>query len=104
MESAYVTGKGQLVIPAKIRRKLGIKPGTKICFMEREHEVLFQPVTNEHIGNLAGMLKSTTWATGELLKRENWTNSERTKNLPGVVLDSFPVLAFYLESRATKRF
>ena len=40
METAYVTSKGQLVIPAKIRRKLGIKPGTKICFVEREHEVL----------------------------------------------------------------
>jgi AbrB family looped-hinge helix DNA binding protein len=43
MESAYVTSKGQLVIPAKIRRKLGIKPGTKICFVERDYEVLFQP-------------------------------------------------------------
>jgi len=57
METAYVTSKGQLVIPAKIRRKLGIKPGTNICFVEREHEVLFQPLTKEHMRNLAGMLK-----------------------------------------------
>ena len=76
MESAYVTSKGQLVIPAKIRRKLGIKPGTKICFVEREHEVLFQPMTKEHIRNLADMLKSTTSATGELLK-ERKLNKER---------------------------
>ena len=76
MESAYVTSKGQLVIPVKIRRKLGIKPGTKICFVEREHEVLFQPVTKEHIRNLAGMLKSTTSATGELLK-ERQLDKER---------------------------
>lgn len=76
MESAYVTSKGQLVIPAKIRRKLGIKPGTKICFVEREHEVLFQPVTKEHIRNLAGMLKSTSSATGELL-RERKLDKER---------------------------
>ena len=48
METAYVTSKGRLVIPARIRRKLGIKPGTKICFVEREHEVLFQPLTKEH--------------------------------------------------------
>jgi AbrB family looped-hinge helix DNA binding protein len=68
VEIAYVTSKGQLVIPVKIRRKLGIKPGTKICFVERDHEVLFQPVTKEHIRNLAGMLKSMGSVTAELLK------------------------------------
>jgi AbrB family looped-hinge helix DNA binding protein len=84
MESAYVTTNGQLVIPAKIRRKLGIKPGTKICFVEREHEVLFQPLTKEHIRNLAGMLKSTTSATAALLaerrldkKREDKKGAKR---------------------------
>ena len=84
METAYVTTKGQLVIPAKIRRKLGIKPGTKICFVEREHEVLFQPLTKEHIRNLAGMLKSTASATAALLaerrldkKREDKKGAKR---------------------------
>ena len=33
MEEAYVTSKGQLVVPARLRRKYGIKPGTKICFV-----------------------------------------------------------------------
>jgi AbrB family looped-hinge helix DNA binding protein len=79
MESAYVTSKGQLVIPARIRRKLGIKPGTKICFVEREHEVLFQPMTKEHIRNLAGMLKSTTSATGELLKERKLDKKREDK-------------------------
>ena len=84
MEIAYVTTKGQLVIPAKIRRKLGIKPGTKICFVEREHEVLFQPLTKEHIRNFAGMLKSPTSATAALLaerrldkKREDKKGAKR---------------------------
>ena len=79
MESAYVTSKGQLVIPAKIRRKLGIKPGTKICFVEREDEVLFQPMTKEHIRNLAGMLKSTISATGELLKERKLDKEREDK-------------------------
>ncbi len=35
MEKAYVTAKGQLVIPAKIRRRYGIKSGTKVYFVER---------------------------------------------------------------------
>jgi len=67
MEAAYVTTKGQLVIPARIRRKLGIKPGTKVCFVERGGEILFQPVTKEYIRSVCGMLKSTTSVTQELL-------------------------------------
>lgn len=67
MDAAYVTTKGQLVIPARIRRKLGIKPGTKVCFVERGDEILFQPVTKEYIRSVCGMLKSTTSVTQELL-------------------------------------
>lgn len=68
METAYVTSKGQLVVPAQIRRRYGIKPGTKICFIERDHEILFQPVTKEYIRSVHGMLKSETSVTQELLK------------------------------------
>jgi len=67
VDAAYVTTKGQLVIPARIRRKLGIKPGTKVCFVERGGEILFQPVTKEYIRSVCGMLKSTTSVTQELL-------------------------------------
>jgi AbrB family looped-hinge helix DNA binding protein len=67
MDAAYVTTKGQLVIPARIRRKLGIKPGTKVYFVERGGEILFQPVTKEYIRSLCGMLKSATLVTEELL-------------------------------------
>jgi AbrB family looped-hinge helix DNA binding protein len=68
MDTAYVTSKGQLVVPARVRRKYGIKPGTKICFIERDGEILFQPVTREYIRSVCGMLKSETSATEELLK------------------------------------
>ena len=73
MDAAYVSTKGQLVIPARIRRKLGIKPGTKVCFVERGGEILFQPVTKEYIRSVCGMLKSATPVTEELL-------SERKKD------------------------
>lgn len=68
METAYVTSKGQLVIPARLRRRYGIKPGTKVCFVERDNEILFQPVTKEYIQSVCGMLKSDTSVTQELLK------------------------------------
>jgi len=67
METAQVTSKGQLVIPAQLRRKYGIKPGTKIRFIERDGEIVFQPVTREYIRSVCGMLKSETSATQDLL-------------------------------------
>ena len=68
MDTAYVTSRGQLVVPARLRRKYGIKPETKICFVERDNEILFQPVTREYIRRVCGMLKSETSATEELMK------------------------------------
>jgi AbrB family looped-hinge helix DNA binding protein len=80
MEAAYVTTKGQLVIPAKIRRKLGIKRGTKVYFVERGNEVLFQPVTKVYVRGMCGVFKSTSSLTAELLKeRARDKEREETK-------------------------
>ena len=68
METAYVTSKGQLVIPVRLRRRYGIKPGTNVRFIERDNEILIQPVTKEYIQNLCGLLKSGTSVTQALLK------------------------------------
>ncbi|MGN0483746.1 MAG: AbrB/MazE/SpoVT family DNA-binding domain-containing protein [Lachnospiraceae bacterium] len=39
MELAKVTSKGQITIPIEIRRKLGIKNGDKVLFMEESGRV-----------------------------------------------------------------
>lgn len=56
MESAIVTTKGQVVIPARIRRRLKIKKGTPVCFTEQGTGVFLQPVTDEFIASAAGVL------------------------------------------------
>ena len=48
METGTVTIKGQVVIPSKIRRRLGIKKGTKVCFIEREEGVVLRPLTKDY--------------------------------------------------------
>jgi AbrB family looped-hinge helix DNA binding protein len=68
MEESTMTSKGQIVIPAKLRRRYGLKPGTKVYFIERDEEILFQPVTKEYLKSVHGMLTSATSATEELLK------------------------------------
>lgn len=57
MNSAHVTSKGQLVVPSRIRRRYGIKPGTRINFIEEDGRIIFQPVTREYIGSFCGIFK-----------------------------------------------
>ena len=55
--SATFTSKGQLVIPAELRRKHGIRAGTKVKFFEDEFgRIILQPVTDEYIDRLMGCL------------------------------------------------
>lgn len=68
MEESTMTSKGQIVVPAKLRRRHGLKPGTKVYFIERDEEILFQPVTKEYLKSVHGMLASETSMTKELLK------------------------------------
>lgn len=38
---ARITSKGQVTIPIKVRRELGVKPGDTIVFETDEHEKMF---------------------------------------------------------------
>jgi len=68
MEESTMTSKGQIVVPARLRKRYGLKPGTKVNFIERDKEIVFQPVTKEYLKNVHGMLTSETSVTKELLR------------------------------------
>ncbi len=53
------TVKGQIVIPAVIRRKLGIKEGTRIQIEmdEKAQRVILKPITREYIFSLHGQYR-----------------------------------------------
>jgi AbrB family looped-hinge helix DNA binding protein len=53
------TSKGQVVIPSKIRRQLGIKEGTRIQIDvdEVNKRIILTPVTREYIHSLRGKYK-----------------------------------------------
>ena len=68
METAVVTTKGQLVIPSKLRRRMGITEGTRIAFEEREGEVVIRPLTRAYFERCAGMLGSKGAALKALLE------------------------------------
>jgi AbrB family looped-hinge helix DNA binding protein len=53
----YATVKGQIVIPAELRRKYGIKAGTKITIIDNGEAIVLKPVTEETLRRLQGSLK-----------------------------------------------
>jgi AbrB family looped-hinge helix DNA binding protein len=52
----YMTVKGQIVIPAKVRRRFGIKEGTRVQVDvdEKAHKIILTPITSEYIQSMQG--------------------------------------------------
>ena len=73
META-VTVKGQVVIPAKIRHRLGIKKGTKFYIEERKGEIILRPLNKEYFQKMSGILKG-----GGLIKALEESRKEELK-------------------------
>ena len=74
-EVSTVTTKGQLVIPAKLRRKYAIRKGTQVAFLEEENRLVLQPLTPEFIRSLRGSLKGEPSAT-KILQEERKRDRE----------------------------
>ncbi len=53
----YATVKGQIVIPAALRKKYGIRNGTKIIVTDIGDAIVLKPVTEQYLRNLQGSLK-----------------------------------------------
>ena len=53
------TTKGQVVIPSSVRRKLGIKTGTRIRVEldEANAQIILKPITREYIHSLRGKFR-----------------------------------------------
>jgi len=56
IEYATVKAKGQVVIPVDLRRKFQIDEGTRVAFLEEDGRLFIQPVTDEFIEGMKGVL------------------------------------------------
>jgi len=63
-----VTSKGQLVIPAPLRRKLGIRKGTPMVVTERDGGLFLEPQNREYFDKLAGILPREPSLAQELVR------------------------------------
>ena len=56
MKNTTISPKGQVVIPMEFRRKLGLKPGVKVTFLEKEGELTLIPRTSVLASKYKGFL------------------------------------------------
>jgi AbrB family looped-hinge helix DNA binding protein len=73
--NATVTSKGQVVIPAEIRKRYGIKAGTQLAFIEDGNMLILQPITEEVIRRTRGISKggpSLVKMLKQMRKAEDW--------------------------------
>ncbi|HET9033608.1 MAG TPA: AbrB/MazE/SpoVT family DNA-binding domain-containing protein [Dokdonella sp.] len=58
MQTSNMTSKGQVTIPAELRRDLGLKPGDKVRFVKRGSKISIEAVVEPPIDSVFGLLKA----------------------------------------------
>lgn len=73
-DSVWFTTKGQVVIPAWLRKQFQIETGTKAVVQATPEGILLKPVTSVTIRRLKGMLKRKP---GDKPLAEEWAGHKR---------------------------
>ena len=68
MTIAQTTIKGQVVIPADLRKKYHIQKGSRLAILDRGGEIILKPLGNDPIHQGLGMVKEGRSALKELLR------------------------------------
>lgn len=69
MESV-ITKKGQVVVPASLRKKYGITPGSKVAWIDTGAVIKLVPIPNDPIAALRGCAKGEKLTQSLLRDRE----------------------------------
>ena len=75
-DSVWFTTKGQVVIPAWLRREFQIEDGTKAVVQATPEGILLKPVTKHAIARLHGILKRKP---GDKPLAEEWADHRRAE-------------------------
>ena len=77
---ATISSKGQIVIPAKLRKRYGLKAGTTVVFQEEKGRIVLEPNPFDAILALGGSLKGND-LTGELERMRTGERRREKKRL-----------------------
>jgi len=76
---AKVTSKGQITIPASVRKKLGLRAGSSVSFSPYGETYILYPQLTDHLDELGGFFKNQSRAHS--VEEMNTAISEKAKNL-----------------------
>jgi AbrB family looped-hinge helix DNA binding protein len=80
MATVKVLAKGQIVIPAEIRKKTGLRPGKKVLLtLVDQHKVIMEPIPDDPIEAACGMLRGGPSLTRALLKERQKDHAREKK-------------------------
>jgi AbrB family looped-hinge helix DNA binding protein len=71
----YITSKGQVVIPARLRKQLGIIPGARLEIYADGEQIILRPITAQYVHSLRGALKGA--GALQALEADRLTEKER---------------------------
>ena len=80
MEESTVTvsTKGQLVIPAKMRTALQIKPGMRFAVLRERNQIILRPLNRQFVDELRGSTSGRA-SGSDLLLKERREEDKRSK-------------------------
>lgn len=64
MELAKITSKGQITIPKEIRKKLGVKDGDKVLFVEEEGRIIMMNSSMQALRDIQAAFKGAAEEAG----------------------------------------
>jgi len=65
-----VNAKGQVLIPAELRRKLGVKKGTRLAIFEEDGKIILMPL-QELARSLRGVLRGRGYTYKDFLRQRH---------------------------------
>ena len=82
MSEATVSTKGWVVIPAALRRKYDLTPGTRVHVFDYGGVVSLVPVEHDPVAASAGVVKGKTSLTRAIVKEHEKERGARTTSRP----------------------
>lgn len=68
MPIIHTSSKGQIVIPAKLRRKYNIERGTRLNVVDGDGEIILRPVLQDAVNQARGMFRGGQSSLQELMR------------------------------------
>lgn len=83
MALLQISKKGQILIPSRLRKRLGLKPGAAVQVVEEADHLIVRAVPEDPIAAAAGFLNVEASLTADLVQEHKNERHRQRKNRAG---------------------